>query len=135
MASEVSVSPPVYGSRQLHQTLDYVAATTPDRVYATIPQSSNLDDGFVDISFDDMKQCSDAAAHWIEDNFGRSSTFESLCCIGIPDLRTVAMFFGAVKCGYKVITLLRNKLVSDTNGLKRSSFPHPGTRPRRTQPC
>lgn len=93
---------PEYGSRQLHQTLDLISRLTPDRLYAVIPRSSDLSEGFQDISFGDMARCSDFAASWIEERIGQSSTFQTLCYIGIPDLRSVAIFFGAVKCGYKV---------------------------------
>jgi hypothetical protein len=95
-------TPPEYGSRQLHETLDFISKTTPDRLYAVIPQSSDLSEGFRDISFRDMARCSDFAAIWIEGRIGRSTTFQTLCYIGIPDLRSVAIFFGAMKCGYKV---------------------------------
>lgn len=97
-----ALGPPKYGSRQLHQTLDLISRQTPDRLYAVIPRSSDLADGFRDISFSDMARCSDFVAGWIESRIGRSTTFQTLCYIGIPDLRSVAVFFGAVKCGYKV---------------------------------
>jgi hypothetical protein len=95
-------TPPEYGSRQLHETLDFISKTKPDRLYAVIPRSSDLCEGFRDISFRDMTRCSDFAATFIEGRIGRSTTFRTLCYIGIPDLRSVAIFFGAVKCGYKV---------------------------------
>lgn len=107
MTSPVAVpSPLAHGSRQLHQTLDYLATISPDRLYAAIPRSSDLSGGFRDISFCDMRRCSDVAAHWIYDNFGRSQTFQTLCFIGIPDLRSAIIFFGAVKCGFKVDAVL-----------------------------
>ena len=97
-----SIRPAPHDQRQLHHTLDYLVATTPDRLYAAIPKTADVADGFQDISVKDMARCSDVAAQWIEENVGRSEAFETLCYVGIPDLRSVAIFFGAVKCGYKV---------------------------------
>ena len=91
-----------HGQRQVHHTLDYLAVTSPERLYAAIPVTSSVGDGFKDITFRDMARCSEVAANWIEQRIGRSKTFETLCFIGIPDLCGVAVFFGAVKCGYKV---------------------------------
>ncbi|KAJ8065226.1 hypothetical protein OCU04_005931 [Sclerotinia nivalis] len=50
-----------------------------------------------------MARCSDFIANWIQDNIGRSTSFETICYIGAPDLRSVAVFFGALKCEYKVL--------------------------------
>lgn len=115
---------PAFGERLLHQTLDHISRTTPDRLYAAIPQSADLSDGFRDITFSDVARCSNFVANWIQDNVGRSQNFETLCYIGIPDLRSVAVFFGAVKCGYKVS--FRNIFViSEANKKYRFSFlPH-----------
>jgi hypothetical protein len=93
---------PEHGSRLLHQTLDLFSKTQPDRLSASIPISSDLSEGFRDISFKEMATCSDFIANWIQDSMGRTTTFETICYIGIPDLRSVAFFFGAIKCGYKV---------------------------------
>jgi hypothetical protein len=98
----IAQAQPEYGSRQLHQTLDLLSRKSPDRLYAAIPRSSDLSEGFQDISVGDMAGCSDFVAHWIQDRVGRSTTFQTICYIGLPDLRSVAIFFGAVKCGYKV---------------------------------
>lgn len=108
-----SITPAPHGQRQLHHTLDYLATKTPDRLYAAIPKTTDLADGFRDISVKDMARCSDVAAQWIEENLGRSVTFDTLCYIGIPDLRSVAIFFGAVKCGYKVCVWLVLRTPSD----------------------
>ncbi|PQE12515.1 nrps-like enzyme protein [Rutstroemia sp. NJR-2017a BBW] len=92
-----------YGARLLHQTLDHLSVVSPSRLYASIPITSDLSQGFRDITFQDMVRCSDFVATLIETNIGRSTSFETVCFIGIPDLRSVAIFFGAVKCGYKVL--------------------------------
>jgi hypothetical protein len=93
---------PEYGARLLHQTLDHLSKVSPDRLYASVPKTSDVSQGFRDITFQDMARCSDFIANWIESNIGRSKSSETVSYIGIPDLRSVAIFFGAVKCGYKV---------------------------------
>ncbi|KAI9645908.1 hypothetical protein NHQ30_005345 [Ciborinia camelliae] len=104
MASSTQIpQSPDYGARQLHQTLDYLSKVSPGRLYASIPRSSDLSEGFRDITFQDMARCSDFVAHWIQDNIGKSTRFETICYIGVPDLRSVAVFFGSLKCGYKVL--------------------------------
>jgi hypothetical protein len=95
-----------YGARLLHQTLDHLSKVSPNRLYASIPKTSDLAEGFRDITFQDMARCSDFVATLIEANIGRSTSFKTACFIGIPDLRSVAVFFGAVKCGYKVRGLI-----------------------------
>jgi len=49
-----------------------------------------------------MAKCVNFMAHWISSHLGSSDRFETLAYIGIPDLRSAAVFLGAVKCGYKV---------------------------------
>ena len=41
-------------------------------------------------------------AHWLEHIIGRSTVFETLSYMGLPDLRYAIFFLAAVKCGYKV---------------------------------
>ena len=52
-----------------------------------------------------MRQVSQAVnkcAYWLEDLIGRSTVFETLSYMGLPDLRYAIVFLAAVKCGYKV---------------------------------
>lgn len=91
-----------YGRRLLPRALDEIARSNPNRLYATIPHGIDLSQGFRDINFREMATGINFVAHWIHKNFGCSSNFEPLCYIGIPDLRSVAVFLAGVKCGYKV---------------------------------
>ncbi|KAF1956304.1 acetyl-CoA synthetase-like protein [Byssothecium circinans] len=96
-------SPPSYGNRTLPQTLDDYAANTPNRLYAAIPKSRDLADGFIDITCRDMARCVNFMSHWITEKLGKSSDFETVAYIGIPDLRSVAVVLAGIKCGYKVL--------------------------------
>ena len=91
-----------YGKRLLPQVLDEISNFTPDRLYAAIPRSSDLSQGFRDITFAEMAQCANMLAFWLHGSFGPSNNFETICYIGIPDIRSAAFFVAAVKCGYKV---------------------------------
>ena len=96
------VDPP-YGSRLLPQVVDELAQSNPERIYATIPLSSNLTQGFRDVTMLQISQAVNKCAQWIESTtIGRSTVFETLSYMGLPDLRYAIVFLAAVKCGYKV---------------------------------
>ncbi|KAI1370978.1 acetyl-CoA synthetase-like protein [Hypoxylon crocopeplum] len=100
MASE---GRPHYGRRLLPLVLDELANTNPDRLYAAIPKTADVTDGFRDITVADIARCVNFMAKWIEHRFGRSDSFETITYIGIPDLRGPIVFQAAVKCGYKLL--------------------------------
>ncbi|KAI1821167.1 acetyl-CoA synthetase-like protein [Xylaria intraflava] len=100
MASERK---PHYGRRLLPLALRELARTSPDRLYAAVPKTSRVEDGFVDVTISDMSRCVDFMAHWMNDHFGVSDRFETLGYLGVSDLRGVAVFLAAVLCGYKLM--------------------------------
>ena len=93
---------PLYGSRLLPQVVDELARSDPDRVYATLPLSSDLTQGFRDVTMLQVSQAVNKCAFWLEETIGRSTEFETLSFMGLPDLRYAIIFLAAVKCGYKV---------------------------------
>ena len=95
------VDPP-YGSRLLPQVVDELARSDPQRIYATIPLSSDSSKGFQDVTMRQVSQAVNRIAYWLENTIGRSTVFETLSYMGIPDLRYAIVFLAAVKCGYKV---------------------------------
>ncbi|KAI0837983.1 acetyl-CoA synthetase-like protein [Hypoxylon sp. FL0890] len=92
-----------YGRRLLPCVLDELARAEPQRLFAAIPKSADISEGFRDITVADVARCVDFMAAWIEGQFGRSEVFETVSYIGIPDLRGVVVFYAAVKCGYKLL--------------------------------
>lgn len=82
--------------------LDELAKNNPNKLFAAIPKSSDVEQGFRDITVADAARCINFMARWILDKFGRSETFETISYIGIADLRGALLFQSAVKCGYKV---------------------------------
>ena len=93
---------PRYGSRLLPQVVDELAWSNPKRIYATLPLSSDLTQGFRDVTMLQVSQAVNRIAYWLEHIIGRSTTFETLSYMGLPDLRYAIVFLAAVKCGYKV---------------------------------
>ena len=91
-----------YGRRLLPQVLDEHSRLTPERLYASVPYSADLSQGFRDITCRNMADATNAIAHWLQIKIGRSSCYEVLAYIGIPDLRTAILFLAGVKCGYRV---------------------------------
>lgn len=83
--------------------LDELGKTDPHRVYAAIPKTSNVADGFRDVSVADLVRCVDFMAKWLEDKFGRSNSFETITYIGLSDVRSPAILLAAIKTGYKVL--------------------------------
>lgn len=93
---------PAYGRRLLPAVLDELNETQTDRVFAAIPKSADVTEGFHDVTIADIVRCINFMAGWIEDRFGRSDIFETISYIGIPDLWGPIIFYAVVKCGYKV---------------------------------
>ncbi|KAI9879042.1 MAG: hypothetical protein M1830_009784 [Pleopsidium flavum] len=94
---------PRYGARLLPKVVDDLAQSNPKRIYASIPYSSDLSQGFRDVTMLEVAQAVDYFAWWLDEHIGRSTNFETLSYMGIPDLRYPVVFLAAVKCGYKLL--------------------------------
>lgn len=93
---------PAYGRRLVPQVLDELAVTDPERVYAAVPKTANVKDGYQDITVADLASCVNFTAKWIEKKFGTSADFETITYIGLSDLRGIVTLLAAIKTGYKV---------------------------------
>lgn len=93
---------PPYGQRLVLQVLDELAVAEPQRVYAAIPRTADVKDGFQDITISDLARCVNFASKWIEEKFGSSTSFETITYIGLSDLRGIITLLAAIKTGYKV---------------------------------
>ncbi|KAH7034609.1 uncharacterized protein B0I36DRAFT_381511 [Microdochium trichocladiopsis] len=69
---------------------------TPNRLYATIPKTSDVEDGFRDITVAEIARGVDYMAGWIIDRFGRSSNFKTISYIGTADLRGAIVSLAAL---------------------------------------
>ena len=99
-----TAQPISYGERLLPQVLDETASSSPERLYASFPHSANIAHGFRDVTFKDMANAVDSFSHFLHKSIGRGVEFETLCFLGVPDLRTAIVCLASWKCGYKVVS-------------------------------
>ncbi|KAI9705314.1 MAG: putative NRPS-like protein biosynthetic cluster [Bogoriella megaspora] len=92
-----------WGKRLLPSIIDSVAAKLPQQVFATVSLTTDVTKGFRDITFKDIANAIDYTAHMLQRQYGPSKTFETLCYLGPPDLRTPILFYAAIKCGFKML--------------------------------
>ena len=95
------------GERLLPQILDSLADTDPNRVYAAIPLSAQVSDGFQDITVASLANAVNRCCWWMQEKPGTSTTFDTIAYLGIADLRYAIVFLASVKCGRKVLLLQR----------------------------
>ncbi|KAM0798210.1 hypothetical protein BDR22DRAFT_823561 [Usnea florida] len=92
-----------YGRRLLPQILDELAQTTPHRLYAAISKSTDLNDGFKDVTIGEMAVAVNCMVYWLQQQFVTTKLFETISYIGLPDLRYTIYFLAAIKCRYKIL--------------------------------
>lgn len=119
-----------FGRRLVPRVLDELADTDPKRVYAAIPKSADVKDGFHDVTVADLSRCVDFMASWLDEKFGRSESFETITYIGLSDLRGPTTLLGSIKVGYKVWKKTLSMAFADDDS---SWFRHRETRLR--LPC
>ncbi|KAK2036916.1 transferase [Colletotrichum somersetense] len=84
--------------------IDDAMAREPDRVWASYAISSDIqEDGFRDVTIAQLAKAVNRLAWRIESAIGKSTTFETLGYIGLPDVRHTILLLAAVKTGYKVL--------------------------------
>ena len=92
---------PVYGQRLVPHLIDDIAHNDPYRTFCSLAKSSNIPDGFQDVSYRAFANAINRLAWWIEENLGNNYTFETVSYIGPPDLRYIVLTIAAQKTGYK----------------------------------
>lgn len=100
----ISASPDY--SRRLHPNLiDHIAETDPKRLYAIVAVQSSPFQSFIHITFQDFADAINCIAAWLEDEFGRSDTFETSAYMGPSDPAYFIVVIAAAKIGYKASQL------------------------------
>lgn len=84
------------------QVVDELAAIVPNRVYAAIPKTADVQDGYQDVTIAELAGSVNFMARWLEKRFGRSETFETITYVGLSDLKGITILLAAIKVGYKV---------------------------------
>lgn len=86
-----------FGSRSLPEVADWLAISTPDRLYASVACSNDIGAGFRDVTMRDLAKATNFMAMWIDQSFGRSERFETVGFMGTSDIRYGVLFLALVK--------------------------------------
>lgn len=98
-----ATSPPGnVGKRLLPVLIDDIAASDPERVFASIPLTNDPATGFRDVNFTHLSKAIDRCSWWVKEQLGCSTSFETLAYIGPLDLLYHILAFACVKTGHKV---------------------------------
>jgi hypothetical protein len=103
-----SLKPEVpYGRRLIPPLIDNIARDNPNKVFASIPKSFDLTEGYIDVTYDAFSRAINRAAAFLEDRFGKSTSFETLAYLGPLDIRYFVLICAVCKVGYKVSHSMR----------------------------
>jgi hypothetical protein len=93
-----------YGHRLMATVLDQEALCDPDRTFALVPCGTDLSQGFRNVSFAQVANATNHAAHWLRDiaNVPLDGKFETLTYVRVGDLRYNILLYAAIKCSCKV---------------------------------
>lgn len=104
-AAEEYQTPPggPYGERLVVNTVDELARRSPDRIYATVSKSpQGLHDGFRDITVRQLADAVNCASWFIDETFGRCTSFEVIAYLGVSDVRYAVYTYASIKTGHVV---------------------------------
>ena len=71
-----------YGKRLLQHVLDEWARHNPKHVFAVVHKTSNLADGFREITIESFARAVNEVAHRIDSTVGRSTQFDTIAYLG-----------------------------------------------------
>ncbi|CAN8099936.1 unnamed protein product [Discula destructiva] len=113
-----------YGKRLLPTIVDQVSVQDPTRECFQIPRSSNIEDGWRVITWKDMANAVNRAAHRIVDLCGKPEpkSFPTIAYIGPNDIRYVVTMLATIKAGYQVLFISpRNSSEGQLNLFKQTN--------------
>lgn len=73
---------PEYGQRLLPTLVDDLARDSPDKLFALIPKSKDLGNGFHEMTYSMLAQSVNTVALWLERTIDRGQRFETIAYIG-----------------------------------------------------
>lgn len=90
------------GQRLMTTIIDDMSKFDPQRCFMSLPRSSDLNDGLMDVSYALIARAIDRCAWWMEGLLGKGTDFPTIATYLSPmDFRHVILIFGAIKAGYK----------------------------------
>ena len=90
------------GKRLLPSVIDQIAVTDPKRIFASIPATSKIEDGFVDINYRDYARAVNTCAWWLKEKLGEQAQSQVVLYLGPLDLRYLIIIIAAAKAGHIV---------------------------------
>lgn len=84
------------------RALDSLAANEPEGLYCVHPVSSDLSQGWKNITYADIAKGANRLTLWIKENVASSSGPETLAYIGANDIRYVAFSFACMRLRHSV---------------------------------
>ncbi|KAF2267571.1 acetyl-CoA synthetase-like protein [Lojkania enalia] len=110
-----------YGKRLIPILIDEIARDDPSRICFSSPHSTNIVDGFRDITFRTFANAINKTAHFIHREIGRSSMFETVLYMGYPDVRHFVVLVALMKTGHKVLfSSHRNSVAGHADLIKKT---------------
>lgn len=106
------------GRRLLPVLVDEIAATDPERTFVSTPKSSDLADGFIDISYCEFAKAVNRCAWWLRKELGEHTEQKTVLYLGPLDLRYLIIILATAKAGHIVsLECLCEALVSNPDYL------------------
>ncbi|KAI4175639.1 MAG: hypothetical protein LQ343_001510 [Gyalolechia ehrenbergii] len=106
------------GKRLVHLIPDELAKVVPDHPLFSYPRTTNLSDGFRDISSSCFANAINRTAWYLRSLLGEPKNFDTVAYMGSNDVRYFLFMFAAIKVGYKMLFLSpRNNLEGHLNVL------------------
>jgi hypothetical protein len=90
------------GKRLLPAVLDEIAANDPQRIFISVPHSSDLSQGFRDIDYGTFGKAVNKYAHWLRAQFNANAGPETILYFGPLDIRYLLVILGTPKAGHIV---------------------------------
>ena len=93
---------PEPGKRLLAKYVDYLAMSDPDRRFALIPRSEDVNDGFREVTIHDIARAVNSMSWWIKKHLGPAREEETIAYMGSNDIRYIVLILASNKTGHKV---------------------------------
>lgn len=88
--------------RTVLRILDDITAKDPSQLYCIHPVSSDVSQGWRNITFADLSSAINRMALWIKEHVASSDEPETLAYMGANDIRYIAFVFACMRLRHKV---------------------------------
>ncbi|KAI9747250.1 MAG: hypothetical protein M4579_007498, partial [Chaenotheca gracillima] len=96
---KLSEDGPQYGQRLIPTVIDVMSVNDPDKVFALIPRTMRTKDGFRHVTYADLAEAINTAAHWLS-GIVKEERGRYLAYLGPSDLRYAILAVAAIKAGW-----------------------------------